>query len=114
MNKRVQVFDAVGRSDARFVREITLDVECPFGSTFNLAFTPDGKFMLVNDGSNARLWTVDLAEWRFVDTIHAVGADGSDLTGTLHKFTSDSDGNLYLARTSRGVERLLYQGNRRA
>ena len=110
MNKRVQVFDAVGRPEPRFVREITLDVESPFGSTFNLAFTPDGKFMLVNDGSNARVWTVDLAEWRFVDTIHAEGADGGDLSGTLHKFTTDRDGNLVLARTTRGIERMRYQG----
>jgi hypothetical protein len=114
MNKRVQVFDAVGKPEARFVREITLDVEGPFGSTFNLAFTPDGKFLLINDGSNARLWMVDLAKWEFVDTIHADGADGSDLTGTLHKFTADRSGDLYLARTSRGVERMRYQGYRRA
>jgi hypothetical protein len=111
MNKRVQVFDAVGKDAPRFVREITLDVEGPFGTTFNLVFTSDGKFMLVNDGNNARLWTVDLAEWRFVDTIHAPGADSGDMSGTVHKTTTDAEGNLLLARTAWGVERLRYRGN---
>jgi DNA-binding beta-propeller fold protein YncE len=109
-NNRIQVFDAIGREQPEFIREITLDVECPFGSTFNIAFTPDGKFMLVNEGSNSRIWTVDLAAWDFVDSFMAPNSEGVDLTGTVHKIATDGSGNLILGRTARGVERMLYDG----
>jgi DNA-binding beta-propeller fold protein YncE len=107
-NDRVQVFDAVGRAEAVFVREMEFRHPSPFGTVFNLAFTPDGKFMLVNDGTNSRLWIVDLAAWQCVG--HVMAPDGvvGDINLTLHKFCTDASGNLLLARTSRGVERMLY------
>lgn len=110
MNCRIQVFDAIGRAEPRFVREIELKVECPFGSTFNIAFTPDGSFMIINDGSNSRLWIVDLAAWEIVGSFMAPNSEGADLTATVHKITTDGDGNLLLGRTTRGVERMRYGG----
>ena len=81
----------------------------PFGTVFNLAFTPDGKFLLVNDGTNSRIWIVDPASWQCVG--HVMAPDGvlGDMLLTLHKFCADAQGNLLLARTSRGVERMLYR-----
>jgi DNA-binding beta-propeller fold protein YncE len=109
-NNRVQVFDAVGRAEPRFVREIVLDVECPFGSTFNLAFTPDQRHMVLNDGSNSRLWLVDLERWQFVGNFGAPNSEGVGLEATVHKITADLDGNLLLGRTARGLERMRYAG----
>jgi hypothetical protein len=114
MNCRLQAFDAVGRAEPRFVRELELKVECPFGSTFNVAFTPDGGFMLVNDGSNSRIWTVDLAAWEIVDSFQAPNSEGADLSATVHKITTDAAGNLILGRTSRAVERMRRLGLERA
>ena len=108
MNKRLQVFDAVGRTRPEFVRELTLDVDCPFGSTFNLVFTPDGRFMAVNDGSNSRIWIVDLEAWAFVDSFRAPASEGAGLEATVHKITTDGAGNLLLGRTARGIERMRY------
>jgi hypothetical protein len=113
-NCRLQVFDAVGRAEPRFVREMELKVECPFGSTFNVAFTPDGRFMFINDGSNSRLWTVDLAAWEIVDSFPTPNSEGADLSATVHKIATDAAGNLILGRTSRTVERMRYQGLRSA
>ncbi len=111
-NDRLQVFDAVGKSEPVFLREIYVREESPFGTVFNLVFTPDGRFLLVNDGNNSRIWVVDVAAWKLAG--HFMAPDGvvGDMNGTLHKFTSDAAGNLILARTSRGVERLLYEGGR--
>jgi len=109
VNNRLQVFDAVGKSTPEYLREIVLDVECPFGSTFNLVFTPDGKHMIVNDGSNSRLWTVDLARWEYVDNFLAPDSEGVGLEGTVHKITTDAEGNLLLARTARGMQRMLFE-----
>lgn len=108
-NNRVQVFDAVGRAEPRFIREIELDVECPFGSTFNIVFTPDGRFMIVNDGNNSRLWTVDLTSWKFIDDFQPANSEGAGLEATVHKITADLQGNLLLARTARGMEFIAYQ-----
>lgn len=107
-NDRLQVFDAVGKDQATFVREISIPQESPFGTVFNLAFTPDGKFLLINDGSNSRIWIVDLASWRAIDHVMAPEGIPGDLTMTLHKFCTDASGNLILGRTGRGVERMLY------
>jgi hypothetical protein len=109
-NCRLQVFDAAGRAEPRFVREIDLPVERPFGSIFNIAFTPDGGFLFLNDGSDSRLWTVDIAAWEIVDCLRPKDSEGADLSGTVHKITADAAGDLFIARTSRGVERLRFQG----
>jgi DNA-binding beta-propeller fold protein YncE len=109
-NDRVQVFDAVGKGEPRFVREIELNRESPFGTCFNLVFTPDGRFMVINDGNNSRLAIVDLAVWDYVDDFHVPGADEGDLAATVHKITGDGAGNLILGRTTHGVRRMRYAG----
>jgi len=106
---RVQVFDASGPGSARFVREIALAVESPFGAAFNVAFTPDGGHMIVNDGSNSRLWLVDRERWELVGHVMAPDSAGADLSATVHKIATDGQGNLLLARTARGVERMRLQ-----
>ena len=110
INSRIQVFDAIGRVQPRFVRELELKVDCPYGSTFNVAFSPDGAFMFIGDGSNSRVWTVDLAAWQFVDSFQPANSEGADLSATIHKITSDGAGNLILGRCARGVERLRFEG----
>ena len=74
-----------------------------------LAAEYNGKFLLVNDGTNSRIWIVDLAAWQCLG--HVMAPDGvlGDMQLTLHKFCTDALGNLLLARTSRGVERMIYQ-----
>jgi len=111
---RVQVFDAVGHAHPRFIREIALDVESPFGSTFNLVFTPDGKFMVINDGSNSRFWMVDLARWEIVGHFMAPDSEGVGLEATAHKIVADRDGSLLIARTARGVERMSLESTHSA
>jgi hypothetical protein len=107
-NDRLQVFDAIGKAEPEFVREIAIPEESQFGTVFNLVFTPDGKFLLINDGNSSRIWVVDMAGWKVAG--HFMAPDGvvGDINLTLHKFCADAAGNLLLARTSRGVERMLY------
>jgi hypothetical protein len=109
-NDRIQVFDAIGRAKARFVRELALKVDSPFGSVFNIAFSKDGDFMFVADGSNSRLWTVDRKAWEIVGSFLGPDSGTIDLNATIHKIATDKDGNLLLGRTGRGVERLRYEG----
>lgn len=109
-NDRIQVFDAIGRTEPRFVRELGVKAESPFGTTFNVAFSLVGEFMFVADGSNSRVWTVDLRSWEIVDSFYGPNSVGADLSATIHKITTDRAGNLLLGRTTRGVERMRFQG----
>jgi len=108
MNNRVQVFDAVGSKDARFVREIAFPGESQHGTAFNLAFSPKGDFMFVADGDNNRIWTVAMKEWDVVDTFK-VSSDAAANT-VLHKIVTDKAGNLLVARTTAGVFRFNFDG----
>ena len=112
---RIQVFDALGRDEPRFVREIEIENASPFGTTFNLVFSPGGDFMVVSDGSNSRLWVVDVKAWEVVDSFlgpDTPQTDEPDLTATIHKIATDAEGNLLLGRCVRGVERLRFLGIR--
>lgn len=110
-NDRVQVFDAVGREEARFLREISVDRPSPFGTCFNLVFTPDGKFMIICDGNNSHFWTVELAKWEIVDDFRPPDSEGAGMEATVHKIATDRDGNMLLARTSWGPFRMRYQAS---
>jgi hypothetical protein len=105
-NDRVQVFDAVGREAPRFVRELGIAAESPFGAAFNLAFTPDGAFMLVNDGNNSRIWLVEREAWRIAGAFQGPASETAGLEATIHKIMVDRAGDLWLGRTSRGVEKM--------
>lgn len=109
-NDRVQVFDAVGRDEALFVREIEVNRPSPFGTCFNLAFTPGGGFMVINDGNNSNLDVVDLAAWKLAGQFRPPHSDGIGMEGTVHKIATDAEGNLLLARTSIGIVKLRYEG----
>jgi len=108
MNNRIQVFDAVGRKDARFVREIALPGKSQHGTAFNVAFSPRGDFMFVADGDNNRIWTVDLKAWDVVDTFKVSANEAAD--AVLHKIVTDRAGNLLVARTAVGVLRFTFAG----
>ena len=108
MNNRVQVFDALGRKEARFVREIAIPGKSQHGTAFNIAFSPRGDFMFVADGDNNRIWTVDMKAWEVVDTFKVSGDETSP--SVLHKIVTDRAGNLLLARTTLGVFRFNFTG----
>lgn len=102
MNNRVQVFDAIGRPEAHYVRELALPGQSAHGTAFNVAFSPRGDFMYVGDGDNSRIWIVDLKAWEVADSF-TVAANPRE--ATLHKIVADRVGNLLAARTTWGVFR---------
>jgi hypothetical protein len=114
LNNRVQVFDAVGRKDVRFVREIEVGAgTLGFGSTFNLTFEPTGRFIYLADGSNARIWVLDHADWKVLGWFNTEPNTGqrniAQRFSTLHKLVVDSRGDLICARSCYGVERYRRQ-----
>jgi hypothetical protein len=95
-NRRVQMFDSNGkfikqlmRGDAIFARD--------------LAFSPDQKFLYVGYGKGIAV--VDPKTLDYIGTIQPPG-----ILGAGHHIQTDSKGNIYIAQTSSGMQRLLYKG----
>ena len=114
-NSRIQEF-ALIPGGARFLREVYVARGTPhFGATFDIAFTPDERFMLVADGSNARIWSVDLDRLEVCGWTSTTGADeGVDnlpaVQGLVHRFAMEPNGDLLLCATSSGFLRMPYLG----
>jgi DNA-binding beta-propeller fold protein YncE len=102
-NDRVQVFDALGRTEPHFVREVEVKADSPFGAAFNVTFTLGGDYMLVCDGSNNRIWVVDCKAWEIVGSFLGASSEHVGISGTIHKIVTDKSGNLLLGYPSRGL-----------
>ena len=117
IKNRVQEFELVP-GGARFLREVMIAPGTTlFGSAFDIAFAPDGGFMYVADGSNRRIWIVELASFEVMGWAAGLEDVEGDINlpahyGLIHRFSADSAGNLLLACVARGVKRLIYEGIR--
>ena len=86
-----------------------------FGSCFDLAFTPCQNYMLVSDGSNQRVWSVDLARFEVLGWASAATETEGDgnvarIFGILHRIRQEPNGDLLLCCTTQGIKRMKYLG----
>jgi len=95
-NRRVQMFS----SDGKFIKQLTRG-----DTTFalNLAFSPDQQFLYVGGGKGISV--VDPKTLTYVGIIQPPG-----ILGGGHHIQTDSKGNIYIAQTAAGMQRLLYKG----
>jgi DNA-binding beta-propeller fold protein YncE len=88
---RIQLFHKNGS----FVKEAFIERSTVGnGSTFDIDFTPDQKYLYVADGANDKVWILQR------DTLEIVGSFGESGEGpgqfrNVHSVTVDSKGNLY-------------------
>lgn len=115
INSRVQEFE-LAPGGARFTREVHVAPGTPhFGAAFDVVFTPDGKFMLVDDACNRRIWSVDLGSLEVLGwTSTSMDEEGTDnlpaFHGLTHRFTIEANGDLILCCTMHGFHRMKYLG----
>ena len=97
-NRRVQMFG----SDGTFVKQLRR-VEDPFAA--NLAFSPDQaqEFLYVGGGK-----AITILDRKKLDVLGRVQVEKQ--LGGGHHIATDSKGNLYIAQTSAGMQRLLFKG----
>jgi DNA-binding beta-propeller fold protein YncE len=97
-NRRVQVF----RSDGTFVKQL---VKTDTGFARDLALSPDPaqQFLYVGNGDN--IVVVDRAGLEIVGTVKVPG-----MIGGGHHIATDSKGNIYVAQTAAGLQKLAYKG----
>jgi hypothetical protein len=115
IKNRIQEFEVTPDS-VLYRREVVVGPGTTmFGSTFDLGFSPCGRYMLVADGSNIRVWSVDLESFAvlgWASGMTETEGDGniSRIMGLLHRCFVEANGDILMCCTSRGLKRLKYLG----
>ena len=95
-NRRVQVFTLDGEYVDQIVRG-----EAPFARNLALSPDPEQRFLYVGGGSG--IMVLDRPSLDVLTTIETT-------VGTGHHIQTDSQGNLYIAATGAGFQRLVFTG----
>lgn len=92
-NDRIQVF----QKDGSFVKEAFVAKRTlGNGSTSDIAFSPDQRFMYVADGTNSKVWILQRDSLEAMGSFGQPGHDPGQFQA-LHLVAVDSKGNIYTA-----------------
>jgi DNA-binding beta-propeller fold protein YncE len=97
-NRRVQMFTLEGKFVNQLVRG-----SAPFAR--DLALSPDADQRWLYVGGGTDIVVVNRKTLEIVTTIHRPG-----MVGGGHQMQTDSKGNLYIAATNRGLQKLTFKG----
>jgi hypothetical protein len=97
-NRRVQMFSSDGKFLKQYVRH-----NAPFARNVALSPDPEQRYLYVGGGID--IVVLDRKTLEFVDVI-----GGGGLIGGGHQIATDSKGNLYVAQTNRGMQKLTFKG----
>jgi hypothetical protein len=97
-NRRVQQFTP----DGKFVRQL-VKTDTQFARNLALSADPAQQFLYVGNGADIVI--VDRKTLEIAGTIKPAG-----LTGAGHHLATDSKGNLYVAQTGMGMQKLSFKG----
>lgn len=107
-NARIHVFDRAGT-----LKE-TIDVKPgsgAFGSSSDLDFSPDGRYMYINDHGNSVLWIYEMASRTIVGGFGRAGR-AAGAWGSFHSLAVDPKGTIYTGEvTGRRVQKFVRKGN---
>ena len=97
-NRRVQMFTNDGKFVKQYIRH-----NAPFAR--NVALSPDAEQKYLYVGGGIDIVILDRKTLEFVDVI-----GGGGLLGGGHQIATDAKGNIYVAQTNRGLQKLVYKG----
>jgi len=97
-NRRVQVFTL----DGQYLDQIVWE-DAPFARNVALSPDPEQRFLYVGGGNGIRVF--DRNTLAFLTTI-----EGEAVIEVTHHIETDSQGNLYVAATGSGFQRLIFTG----
>jgi DNA-binding beta-propeller fold protein YncE len=98
-NRRIQAFTTDGKFVKQLVRTAT-----PFARDLALSSDPAQQFLYVGNGDD--IVVVDRKSLEAVGTIKVPG-----MIGGGHLIATDSKGNLYIAQTAAGMQKLTFKGS---
>ena len=97
-NRRVQTFT----NDGKFVKQL-VKTDTPFARNLALSPDPEQQFLYVGNGKD--IVVVDRK------TLEVVGSvQGPGMLGGGHQIATDAKGNLYVAATGNGMQKLTFKG----
>ena len=97
-NRRLQVFTLEGEYLDQIIRG-----DVPFARNVALSPDPEQRFLYVGGGSGIMVF--DRGTLELLTTL-----EGDGVVGTGHHIQTDAEGNLYIAATGAGFQRLLFTG----
>ena len=97
-NRRLQMFTA----DGKFVKQL-VRIDMPFAR--DLALSPDHEQQFLYVGGGKAIAVVDRKSLTIVGTIQVPGQ-----LGPGHHIATDSKGNIYIAQTTAGLQKLVFKG----
>ena len=97
-NRRVQMFT----KDGKFIKQL-VKTSTPFARNLALSPEPEQQFLYVGDGKEISI--VDRKTLEIVGSIQGAG-----MLGGGHQIATDAKGNLYVAATSSGMQKLTFKG----
>jgi len=97
-NRRVQVFTPQGK----FVNQV-IKTDTPFARNLALSHDPAQQFLYVGDGKQ-----VTIVDRKALTIVGSVAVPG--MVGAGHQIATDSKGNLYIAATGAGLQKLTFRG----
>ena len=95
-NRRVQVFTIEGEYIDQIIQR-----DAPFARNLALSADPEQQFLYVGGGSGIMVF-----DRRSLDVLTTIDT----MVGTGHQIQTDSQGNLYIAATGVGFQRLVFTG----
>ena len=107
---RVQAF----RKDGTFVNELVIAKNTVLtGSTWDLDFTPDQKFLLIADGANQKVWIAQRDSMKVVGSFGRAGRSAGQFLW-LNGIAVDSKGNVFVGEVTGGNRVQKFMPARRA
>jgi DNA-binding beta-propeller fold protein YncE len=97
-NRRVQMFSSDGKFIKQYVRH-----NAPFARNLALSPDPEQRFLYVGGGVD-----IVVMDRKTLEVVTLIGGPG--FLGGGHQIATDSKGNLYVAATARGVQKLAFKG----
>jgi DNA-binding beta-propeller fold protein YncE len=95
-NRRLQMFT----SDGKFVKQL-VRTATPFAR--DLALSPDQQFLYVGGGKS-----IVVLDPKTLDVVGEIEVPGQ--IGAGHHIATDSKGNIYIAQTTAGLQKLVFKG----
>ena len=96
--RRVQMFTKDGKFQKQLVR-----TDIPFAR--DLALSPDAGQQFLYVGGDKGIFVLDRKTLEIVGNIEPAG-----IIGPGHEIATDSKGNLYIAQTTSGLQKLTFEG----
>jgi hypothetical protein len=97
-NRRIQMFT----NDGKFVKQL-VKTNTPFARNLALSPGPEQQFLYVGNGKD--IVVVDRKTLELVGSIQ-----GQGMVGGGHQIATDAKGNLYVAATGNGMQKLTFKG----